>query len=487
MLEVLRTEVQKYTRSSKADLVRQSLHCYQGSWGCIISLDDRDVFVSEAALGFDGVRVTIGSEQWVISEENHKTACRLRNVFPFTAPSKILKQPRTVGVGDRLGIATPGHIRAFRSVPGFCPVLAQQSVRELTLTGRSFDDMLDAVTFAVFREDFQVPYGADGDHLKRPEEIDSALHCGCTMITLDCSDYIRDELQSVSDEEINKLYQGDSKEEAYYLKGKFGAGKETFRYSVSGYRRMYLIYHDAIEFASEMYHRFFESENSADLEISIDETSKPTTPAQHYYIANELRKHGVCPASIAPRFCGEFQKGIDYIGDIEQFRSELRIHKAIADEFGYKISVHSGSDKFSIFESVGELTEGKFHLKTAGTSWLEALNVIAIYDADLFRKICRFSLDEAYNKAKMYYHITPDLKSISEIGDLKDEALPGLLNHNAARQVLHICYGHILNAKNADGTLRFKDRMYKIWRDNATEYADLLEKHIGKHLKKLAT
>ena len=94
---------------------------------------------------------------------------------------------------------------------------------------------------------------------------------------------------------------------------------------------------------------------------------------------SELLRLGVKFVSLAPRFVGRFEKGVDYIGDLALFEAELAQHAAVQKHFGnYKISIHSGSDKFSIYPLFAKYTEGKVHLKTAGTSYLEALRVMAI-------------------------------------------------------------------------------------------------------------
>ncbi len=94
---------------------------------------------------------------------------------------------------------------------------------------------------------------------------------------------------------------------------------------------------------------------------------------------------------LAPRFVGDFEKGIDYKGDLKAFESCLAEHVQIAKDYGpYKISVHSGSDKFSIYPIVGRVTGGQFHLKTAGTSYLEALRVVARFEPALMRDIIAF-------------------------------------------------------------------------------------------------
>ena len=99
--------------------------------------------------------------------------------------------------------------------------------------------------------------------------------------------------------------------------------------------------------------------------------------------------------SFAPRYLGEFEKGVDYLGDRQAFERHVGLRAAIARELGpYKLSLHSGSDKFSIFEAVARQTRGLVHLKTAGTSYVEALRTLAALDPPLFREIYAFARDE---------------------------------------------------------------------------------------------
>ena len=124
-----------------------------------------------------------------------------------------------------------------------------------------------------------------------------------------------------------------------------------------------------------------------EVEISVDETETPTTPAEHVYFATELRRLGVQWVSLAPRYIGRFEKGVDYIGDLAAFTADFAIHAAIARTLGpYKLSLHSGSDKFSIYEIAARETQGLVHLKTAGTSYLEALRTVAQVQPDLLRR-----------------------------------------------------------------------------------------------------
>ena len=427
-------------------------------------------------LGFEGKELGAGIFRAPLSCAN---AAVVRKIFPWTAPVRGLSKPRSFGLGDRLGIATPGHIDLFEKNDVF-PVFVQQSIRELNLTGRRYEDVLAAGTFAVFREGYRKGFGADGDHLKTVEDVEYALSLGFTMITLDCSEHIKNYSRPDSAAPLAARYADK------YLDKKFDIEDGiTLSFTESELVECTAVYGDAISFASDIYKRFFASGRyEADFEISIDETASVTTPAQHFFVASELLDAGVSFATIAPRFCGEFQKGIDYIGDIDQFNSEIKIHAAIARHFGYKLSIHSGSDKFSVFPGIGRETRGRFHVKTAGTNWLEAMRVAAQADPALYREVHQYALC-AFGEAKKYYHVTTDLSRIPDVSKLKDDELPALFENNDARQLIHITYGLILSRKNPDGSLTFRDRLYKLWHDHEAEYRAALVKHIGKHLELL--
>lgn len=412
---------------------------------------------------------------------NHENAQLLRKLFPFTAPKPLLSEIRTFGLGDRLGIAAPGQLRAIEKYDAI-PALAQQSIRELNLTGRTFDDVLDAATFGVFREDFRRGFIADGDHLKTDDEVEYALGSGYTMITLDCSEHIRNDVNNMTDAEVYGEYQADKQLEELYCNKSFAVEDCTVSFSAEEFRRACLIYCNAIDHAEHIYRKYIEGRQVA-FELSIDETATPTTPAQHYFVASELIRRGVKLTTVAPRFCGEFQKGIDYVGDLARFEAEFSVHAAIARHFGYKLSIHSGSDKFSVFPIIGRLTRGNFHVKTAGTNWLEAMRVVAECDPKLYREVHKFALS-AFDEAKKYYHVTTDLTRIPDIDTLSDEELPGLFEQNDPRQLIHITYGLILNAK-ADGAPLFRGMLYKLWRDHEEVYARHLDRHISKHLELL--
>jgi hypothetical protein len=421
-------------------------------------------------LGFTGADMEDGIFRAPLT---HPNAEALRKWFPYTAPVRGLSRPRSFGAGDRLGIATPGHIKVFEPYDIF-PVFAQQSIRELNLTNRTYEDVLDAATFAVFREGFKSGFGADGDHLKTFKDVEYALSLGFSMITLDCSDHIKNDpsldvpLGSYGEKYLNKTFPLEE-----------GA---VLSFTEPELRRCAAVYGDAVQFAVEVYNRFFKNgPYHADFEISIDETASTTTPLQHFFVAKELLDAGVIFATLAPRFCGEFQKGIDYIGDPARFAQEIRVHGAIARKLGYKVSIHSGSDKFSVFPSIGAETRGVFHIKTAGTNWLEAMRVAARRDPALYREIHQYALS-VFDEASRYYHVSANPANIPGLETLADQDLPGLFDANDSRQLIHITYGLILSKKNLDGSFTFKDRLYRLWRTYEEDYTAALVAHIGKHI-----
>ena len=443
--------------------------------------DDYLVATGAAAAKFEGETVTCDSCTYVVAAKSHKNANALREIFAFTAPQPVLKKTRTFGVGDRLGIATPGHLRVFKEYDAY-PILAQQSIRELNLTERTYEDVLDAASYYVFRDGYKDGFGADGDHLKKAEEIEYALSLGFSMITLDCSEHIRGGVEKLTSAELAAECKLSDELVARYIGKDIVIEGEKLVFDEDELRRCVLIYGEAIEFAAGIFKKYFKDGGAkADFEVSIDETATPTSPLQHYFAANELILRGVDVATVAPRFCGEFQKGVDYIGDLAQFERELKTHAAIARHFGYKLSIHSGSDKFSTFALIGKYTNGNFHVKTAGTNWLEAMRAVAAADPAMYREIHAFAL-EKFADAKKFYHVTTDLNKVPALDTLTDAELPNLFTMNDARQLIHITYGFILTEKNADGTYRFKNRLYKFWRENEAVYSDMLYAHIGKHL-----
>ena len=175
-----------------------------------------DWLIADGDIGFCGETFEACGKTCCKAPLSHDNACILRSLFPFTAPVPVLGKARTLGVGDRLGIAPPNHSWVFERYDAY-PIFSQHVIRKLNPTHPTHEDALDSVSFAVFRDGFTRGFGMDGDHLKTPEEIQYALFCGYSMITLDCSDYIRNGIFDLSDEVVNVLYTSDPVREARYL------------------------------------------------------------------------------------------------------------------------------------------------------------------------------------------------------------------------------------------------------------------------------
>lgn len=431
----------------------------------------------------DGIKIKICS----MNVANSKT---IRKHFPYTNPVSYGDKNISMGLGDRIGLASPGHLRITAKYDVF-PILAQQSIRELNLTGRNYGEVLSDAVWAVFQEGYTYGFGADGDHLKTPEEVRMALDCGFTMITLDCSEHIDNKAAEYSEPVLNEMYDRLPAAEREVLEKKYLSGmiqlKTGLNLNFEGYdfKKTVFVYLKAIKFTISIFNDLIKNcGRKIDFEMSIDETLTSTSPEAHYFVASELIAGGVKISSLAPRFCGEFQKGIDYRGDKVRFEKEFTVHAGIAGHFGYKISVHSGSDKFSVFPVVGKKTNDRYHLKTAGTSWLEAVRVIAVKNPELFRRMYSFAAQNL-NEAKKYYYIFTETNMVPDAKLIKDQDLHKLLSIEESRQAMHVTYGLILTAKNADGTSMFRDEFFKTMYENEELYYAFLKRHIGKHLKYL--
>ena len=259
----------------------------------------------------------------------------------------------------------------------------------------------------------------------------------------------------------------------------------SVRFSKDELMKAILVYRKALDFINLVYKEVITKvPRRIDFEVSIDETSVPTSPEAHYYIAQELKKKKIHVDSMAPRFCGEFQKGIDYIGNLEEFEREFIIHSKIATHFGYRLSIHSGSDKLSVYPIISKYTDLNVHIKTAGTNWLEAVRLIATKNPSLYRKMHKFVCERLY-EAKKYYHISAKPENIPNIDTMSDDELPKLMDKDDSRQVLHITYGLLLQEKDQCGDYAFRDEIYKTLREYENVYYEYLQKHIGKHLREL--
>jgi hypothetical protein len=422
-------------------------------------------------------------------------AAALRGRLPWLRPAPLGLRT-SAGFGDRLGLATPGHIRAIRRVPNgaarIAPIFAQQSVRENARTGRTPQRVLDDATWGVFEEGWREPWGADADHLKTTDDADAFADAGFTFFTIDPGDHVDDEVEidsAVLETKVlalpwEALEDTRSDLELRYLSLPFEIEQHQVSFDKPQLWRAAVKYGRAVAHAVAMYRHLMSrmGDRPFELEVSVDETASPTTVPEHLYIAGELRRLGVRWVSLAPRFVGSFEKGVDYIGDLDTFSEEFARHAAVARQYGpYKLSLHSGSDKFSVYPIASRLTGGGgarspgplVHLKTAGTSYLEALRAVARVEADLFREILGFAR-ERYETDRATYHVSARLAKVAAPEDLSDAELPDLLEQFDARQVLHVTFGSVLD--------RFGDRLRAALMANETMYSEVLEAHFERHL-----
>lgn len=430
----------------------------------------------------------------VVGPTSSRNAAVLRAHLSWLRP-RPLGTATSAGLGDRLGLATPGHVRAVRAVgPGIQPIFAQQSIREMSRTGRTPIEVMDDATWGIFAEGWREGVGADADHLKTPEDIDSCLEAGFSLFTIDPGDHV-DSAADTADREtlggaVAALPWSDLEDTEEDLRGRYLGRKvvvedHELRLDETALLRAAAKYGRAVAHVARMSRHLRSSAGDRDveLEVSVDETETPTAPAEHYWVASELRRLDVEWASLAPRFVGRFEKGVDYIGDLDDLEADLAVHAAIARQLGpYKLSLHSGSDKFSVYPIAARQTRGLVHLKTAGTSYLEALRTAAAIAPDLFRSIYAFAR-ERYTTDRASYHVSAELDRAAAPDDVPDSGLVSLLEQFDAREILHVTFGSVLTERSAGGGFRFRHQLFDLLTKNPETYARNVETHFVRHLR----
>ena len=394
---------------------------------------------------------------------------------------------RSAGCGDRLGLATPGHVRAVRQTAGIAPIFAQQSIRENARTGRSPGEVLDDAMWGVFQEGWRAPWGADADHLKTFEDVDVCVAAGYSFFTFDPGAHVDSSAQAAPlsslREKRGALPWGELEtterdmRTAYLDRTFYLDGGASLTFSEDALWRAAAKYGHAIAHVLRMYRRLCGQHDVFEVEVSVDETDIPTSPLEHYFIASELRRLQVRCVSLAPRYVGRFEKGVDYIGSLEEFEADLATQAAVARTLGpYKLGIHSGSDKFSLYPIFARHAGELLHLKTAGTSYLEALRAIAASDPGLFRDIYQLA-HERYAQDRASYHVSADTARAPQPGELSEENLAAVLDQFDAREMLHVTFGSALTdyGTRLKGSLRTHEEAY---------YAALVI-HFGRHLRPL--
>ena len=402
------------------------------------------------------------------------------------------------GFGDRLGCATPGHVAAMkREGSGIVPIFAQQSIREMQRTGRSAQDVIDDAVRGA--QDWSGPMGADADHLKTSEDVKVTTAAGYTFFTLDPSDKVDQQTDRYDEQTLRRRFEA-CRAHAPWFDSYVGQAirlqdDSSVELSEEACMRAAVKYGEAIELALELgrhVRKLHESSGGPfELELSVDETEEPTTTAEHYIIADRCFSEGMPLVSLAPRFVGDFEKGVDYKGDVTELKLSLSQHAAVARTLGpYKLSLHSGSDKLSAYGPLARATNGCFHIKTAGTSYMEALRVVALHDPSLFRRIIGFSRTR-FETDRATYHLSARLEDTPEPGDATDAELQreyleywnevpeGAGFTRPGRQILHCTFGSVLTDADLGPLVR------GCLDEHPETYREFLDDHFGRHLAAL--
>jgi len=364
----------------------------------------------------------------------------------------------SIGTGDRFGRQGAAQIAAFRKAreKGFdVAIVWNKSNREHVLIGTEPADQRAAAERAIKETGWDGPWHVDADHIGLATVDRFAPHCD--FFTLDVADYIG---KSAAPEAIEAFAAKHAN-----LPAAKGIPTRLYAAAIRAAAGRYL---HAVDEAAKTYRRICELRKGDDFvtEVSMDETAIPQSPAELIVILAALADAGVPVQTIAPKFSGRFNKGVDYVGDIaaffKEFEADVRVARWSAEAFGLpknlKLSVHTGSDKFSLYRGIGEIIrkEGAgLHLKTAGTTWLEEIVGLADSGGDglaMAKEIYRAAygrFDEVIAPYAEVVHIDrKKLPSPDEVDRWEGPALVAALRHvqtekrfdPGMRQLVHVAF-----------------------------------------------
>ena len=369
----------------------------------------------------------------------------------------------SIGVGDRFAHQARAQLEACaRAVEQGVEVVPvwNKSNREHGIVGSEPESVRVAADAAVAALGWSLPYHVDADHI-RLQTVDRFLSSS-DFYTIDVADSIGQPADA-GDVEAFVARHGE-------LVGKravpgIEAPLNTTRNQVASIAAKYL---RAVREAGAIYRHIAAAKGTDGFitEVSMDETDSPQSPPELLIILAALADEKIPLQTIAPKFTGRFNKGVDYVGDVEQFEQEFSDDLAVIAyairQYGLpenlKLSVHSGSDKFSIYEPMRQALarfEAGVHIKTAGTTWLEELIGLAEAGGDglaLAQEIYAKSLDHREALCAPYSAVIDIdarmLPSASEVAGWTSEEYIGALRHDPAcpafnpsmRQLLHVGY-----------------------------------------------
>ena len=369
----------------------------------------------------------------------------------------------TMGIGDRFGLEGEAQLQAFVTAKekgiDVVPVW-NKSNREHKTVGTEPVSVRREADSAANALGWKGSYYVDADHIQTAT-VDPFIEPS-DFFTIDVADAIG---QRADEDSIRSFVQ---KHQSLIGRLEIPGVAEALETGESDVERIAAKFLKAAQTAGETY-RHIAAQKGADgcaIEVSIDETDSPQTPTDMLFILAALADEGIPLQTIAPKFTGRFNKGVDYVGDVAQFTREFEDDLAVisfaAKEFGLppnlKLSVHSGSDKFSIYEPIGRAIrkyDAGLHIKTAGTTWLEELIGLAESGGtglELAKEIYTTALTRFDELCSPYASVIDvdqsALPSAEAVSRWTSEQYVNALRHDPAnrefnssfRQMLHVAY-----------------------------------------------
>ncbi len=291
----------------------------------------------------------------------------------------------SMGIGDRFGRQGRAQLAAMlkaRDLGAEVVPVWNKSHREHTIIGSAPGDVRIEADAAVKALSWTGSYHVDADHIGL-KNVDLFLNA-CDFFTLDVADFIG---KPAKEDEIRAFVSRYRRFAGTLNIPGITPAPEVTEASLSTIAGKYLF---AVQEAGKIYRRIEGAKGKDNFitEVSMDETAEPQTPLELFFILGALAEEGIPAQTLAPRFTGRFNKGVDYVGDVAKFDREFNQGLAVVAhairEFGLpenlKLSVHSGSDKFSLYGPIRKAIHkhgAGLHLKTAGTTWLEELTGLA--------------------------------------------------------------------------------------------------------------
>lgn len=290
------------------------------------------------------------------------------------------------GVGDRFAQQGDAQLNAIIKAKSrgihVVPVW-NKSKREHQIIGSEPSSTRDEADKACHSMGWKEAYYVDADHINL-DTVEPFIPYS-DFFTLDVADFIGSE---VSQKDLDQFLELGRR---YTGRLEIPGIETPFEISEAQLEQIARKFLGAILKASQIYAHVAASKGADHFiaEVSMDEVESAQTPVELFFILQMIHQHGIPAQTIAPKFTGRFNKGVDYVGDVSQFRKEFEEDLLVIDhairEFGLpdnlKLSVHSGSDKFSIYPIMGELIrkhDKGLHVKTAGTTWLEEVIGLAM-------------------------------------------------------------------------------------------------------------